>query len=81
MIQWNLLMAEKDSEIMTLCEKIDSLNNAVNSNELNVLADNEDGLAHLSRDLYFTSKQIKVREKALIKHRPQASADMAPKPT
>ena len=49
-IQWNLLLAEKDAQIITLCEKISSLKSTVSSNELDMLSCNEDGLVHLNKD-------------------------------
>lgn len=53
LIQWNLLMAEKDSEITSLAHQMDQA-------ELDLLAESEDGLAEISRNINTTSQQIKA---------------------
>ena len=55
LIQWNLLMAEKDSEITSLAHQMDQA-------ELDLLAESEDGLAEISRNINTTSQQIKVTQ-------------------
>ena len=50
LIQWNLLMADKESDISCLMDQ----------RELDILAESEGSLAELSRDITATSQQIKV---------------------
>ena len=48
-------MAEKDSEITSLAHQMDQA-------ELDLLAESEDGLAEISRNINTTSQQIKVTQ-------------------
>ena len=61
-IQWNLMMADKESHIVTLKEQIEAFNRILDQNELDLLAESEGGLLELSRDISFTTQQIKVRQ-------------------
>ena len=60
-IQWNLMMADKDADIVTLKEQIEAFNRILDHKELDLLAESEGGLLELSRDISFTTQQIKVR--------------------
>ena len=73
-IQWNLMMADKEADIATLKEQIKTFNRIVDQRELDVLAESEGSLLELSRDISLTTQQIKVSQ--LIhkssRHRPVA---------
>ena len=60
-IQWNLMMADKEADIVTLKEQIEAFNRILDHKELDLLAESEGGLLELSRDISFTTQQIKVR--------------------
>ena len=61
-IQWNLMMADKESHIVTLKEQIEAFNRILDQKELDLLAQSEGGgLLELSRDISLTTQQIKVR--------------------
>ena len=60
-IQWNLMMADKDADIVTLKEQIEAFDRILDHKELDLLAESEGGLLELSRDISFTTQQIKVR--------------------
>ena len=59
-IQWNLLMADKDADIVTLKEQIEAFNRMLDHKELDLLAESEGGLLDLRRDISLTTQQIKV---------------------
>jgi len=59
-IQWNLMMADKESHIVTLKEQIEAFNRILDQKELDLLAQSEGGLLELSRDISFTTQQIKA---------------------
>lgn len=63
LIQWNLMMADKEAEITALTDQIESLNRvlALDQKELDLLAESEGGLLELTRDISNTSKQAKVK--------------------
>ena len=56
------MMADKESHIVTLKEQIEAFNRILDQNELDLLAESEGGLLELSRDISFTTQQIKVRQ-------------------
>ena len=56
LIQWNLLMAEKESELSSLAA------HQMDLAELDLLAESECGLAELTRDINNTTQQVKVRQ-------------------
>ena len=60
-IQWNLMMADKEADIVTLKEQIEAFNRILDHKELDLLAESEGGLLELSRDISLTTQQIKVR--------------------
>ena len=62
-IQWNLMMADKEAEITALTDRIESLNRALalDQKELDLLAESEEGLLELSRNINLTTQQVKVR--------------------
>ena len=62
-IQWNLMMADKEAEITLLTDQIESLNRALalDQKELDLLAESEEGLLELSRNINLTTQQVKVR--------------------
>jgi len=62
LIQWNLMMADKEAEITALTDQIESLNRvlALDQKELDLLAESEGGLLELTRDISNTSKQAKI---------------------
>ena len=60
-IQWNLMMADKEADIVTLKEQIEAFNRILDPKELDLLAESEGGLLELSRDISLTTQQIKVR--------------------
>ena len=61
-IQWNLMMADKEADIVTLKEQIEAFNRILDQKELDLLAQSEGGgLLELSRDISLTTQQIKVR--------------------
>jgi len=59
-IQWNLMMADKESNIVTLKEQIESFNHILDQKELDLLAESEGSLLELSRDISLTTQQIKA---------------------
>ena len=61
-IQWNLMMADKEAEITALTDQIESLNRALalDQKELDLLAESEEGLLELSRNINLTTQQVKV---------------------
>jgi len=59
-IQWNLLMADKDADIVTLKEQIEAFNRMLDHKELDLLAESEGGLLDLRRDISLTTQQIKA---------------------
>ena len=62
-IEWNLMMADKEAEITLLTDQIESLNRALalDQKELDLLAESEEGLLELSRNINLTTQQVKVR--------------------
>ena len=62
-IQWNLMMADKEAEITLLTDQIESLNRALalDQKELDLLVESEEGLLELSRNINLTTQQVKVR--------------------
>ena len=64
-IQWNLMMADKDSEISALTDQIDSLHQdlMLDQKELDLLAESEGGLLELTRNISTTTQQAKVPRK------------------
>lgn len=61
-IQWNLMMADKEAEITLLTDQIESLNRALalDQKELDLLAESEEGLLELSRNINLTTQQVKT---------------------
>jgi len=59
-IQWNLMMADKEADIVTLKEQIEAFNRILDPKELDLLAESEGGLLELSRDISLTTQQIKA---------------------
>jgi hypothetical protein len=59
-IQWNLMMADKEADIVTLKEQIEAFNRILDHKELDLLAESEGGLLELSRDISLTTQQIKA---------------------
>ena len=59
LIQWNLLMAEKESELSSLAA------HQMDRAELDLLAESECGLAEITRDINNTTQQIKVNTTGL----------------
>ena len=55
------MMADKDADIVTLKEQIEAFDHILDHKELDLLAESEGGLLELSRDISFTTQQIKVR--------------------
>ena len=71
-IQWNLMMADKEAEITLLTDQIESLNRALalDQKELDLLAESEEGLLELSRNINLTTQQVKVRnEKTFLERK------------
>jgi len=62
LIQWNLMMADKEADIAALTDQINSLNRALalDQKELDLLAESEGGLLELTKDISNTSKQAKI---------------------
>ena len=61
-IQWNLMMADKDSEISVLTDQIQTLHQdlTLDQKELDLLAESEGGLLELTRNISTTTQQAKV---------------------
>ena len=57
------MMADKEAEITLLTDQIESLNRALalDQKELDLLAESEEGLLELSRNINLTTQQVKVR--------------------
>ena len=65
MVQWNQLLAEKDSQILELQDKLDSLlqprmNSARSREELEAIADSEGGLVAVTKQLKNISALLMV---------------------
>ena len=65
MVQWNQLLAEKDSQILELQDKLDGLlqprmNSARSRDELEAIADSEGGLVAVTKQLKNISALLMV---------------------
>ena len=70
MVQWNQLLGEKDSQILELQDKLDSLlqprmNSARSREELEAIADSEGGLVAVTKQLKNISALLMVSLKKL----------------